>query len=41
MVSPELAEDLFSQVANEYVTQLNREIQEVRKEMEGYGLVND
>ena len=37
----DVGQDLFSQVANEYVTQLNREIQEVRKEMEGYGLVND
>jgi hypothetical protein len=31
--------DLFSQVAGEYITQLNREIREVRGEMENYGLV--
>ncbi len=37
----EVGEDLFSQVANEYITQLNREIQEVRGEMEQYGLVAD
>lgn len=35
----ELGEDLFSQVANEYLIQLNREIQEVRGEMKQYGLV--
>jgi hypothetical protein len=35
----ELREDLFSQVANEYITQLNREIQEVHGEMEHYGLL--
>jgi hypothetical protein len=37
----EVAEDLFSQVANEYITQLNREIQEVHGEMKQYGLVAD
>lgn len=37
----EVGEDLISQVANEYITQLNREIQEVRVEMEQYGLVSD
>ena len=37
----EVGEDLFSQVANEYITQLNREIQEVHGEMEQYGLVAD
>lgn len=37
----DIGEDLFSLVANEYVTQLNREIQEVRGEMKGYGLVED
>jgi len=37
----EVGEDLFSQVANEYITQLNREIQEVHGEMEQYGLVVD
>lgn len=35
----DVGQDLFSQVANEYITQLNREIQEVRGEMEKYGLV--
>jgi len=34
-------EDLFSQVANEYITQLNREIKEVHGEMKQYGLVAD
>lgn len=33
-----LGEDLFSQVANEYVKQLNREIVEVRAEMKQHGL---
>ncbi|MBW2598559.1 MAG: hypothetical protein JRC60_00300 [Deltaproteobacteria bacterium] len=37
----DIGQDLFSQVANEYVTQLNREIQEVRGEMIGYGLVEE
>lgn len=36
----DVAQDLFSQVANEYITQLNREIQEVRREMETLGLVD-
>lgn len=35
----EVGDDLFSMVANEYLTQLNREIQEVRSQMEEYGLV--
>ena len=35
----EVREDLFSQVANEYITQLNREIQEVHGEMAQYGLL--
>lgn len=35
----EVGEDLFSQVANEYITQLNREIQEVRGELKQYGLI--
>jgi len=35
----EVGEDLFSQVANEYITQLNREIQGVHGEMKQYGLV--
>ena len=35
----EVGEDLFSQVANEYITQLNREIQEVHGEMKQHGLV--
>jgi hypothetical protein len=37
----EVGEDLFSQVANEYITQLNREIQEVHGEMVQFGLVAD
>lgn len=35
----EVGEDLFSLVANEYLAQLNREIQEVHGEMKQYGLV--
>ena len=35
----DVGEDLFSQVANEYLTQLNREIQEVHGEMKQHGLV--
>lgn len=34
----EIGDDLFSQVANEYLAQLNREIIEVRGEMTHYGL---
>lgn len=34
-------ENLFSDVAKEYITQLNREIQEVRGEMAGLGLVEE
>ena len=34
-----VGEDLFSLVANEYLSQLNREIQEVYGEMKQYGLV--
>ncbi len=37
----DIGQDLFSQVANEYVVQLNREIQEVRGEMKDYGLAED
>lgn len=37
----DIGQDLFSQVANEYITQLNREIQEVHGEMQNYGLVKD
>lgn len=37
----DVGQNLFSQVANEYIMQLNREIQEVRGEMKGYGLVAD
>jgi hypothetical protein len=37
----EVGENLFSQVANEYITQLNREIQEVFGEMEQYDLIQD
>lgn len=35
----EVGEDLFSMVANEYLTQLNREIQGVYGEMKRHGLV--
>lgn len=35
----DVKDDLFSQVANEYLTQLNREIQEVRGEIIQFGLV--
>lgn len=34
-----VGEDLFSLVANEYLAQLNREIQEVRNQMQEFGLV--
>ena len=34
-----LGDDLFSQVAGEYIGQLNREIQELRAEMKQYGLI--
>jgi hypothetical protein len=34
----EVGEDLFSQVANEYIIQLNREIHEVHGEIKEYGL---
>ncbi|MGZ0708070.1 hypothetical protein ACWPKO_07000 [Coraliomargarita sp. W4R53] len=34
-------DDLFNQVAKEYITQLNREIAEVRDEMTLYGLIED
>lgn len=34
-----VGEDLFSMVANEYLAQLNREIQEVYSQMQKYGLV--
>ena len=37
----EVREDLFSQVAKEYITQLNREIQEVFGEMKQHDLVQD
>jgi hypothetical protein len=37
----EVGEDLFSLVANEYLAQLNREIQEVHGEMKQYGLVKN
>jgi hypothetical protein len=33
-----LGDDLFSQVANEYIKQLNREIKEVHAEMKQHGL---
>ena len=35
----EVGEDLFSQVANEYIRQLNREIREIHGQMKEYGLV--
>lgn len=35
----EVGEDLFSQVAKEYITQLNREIHEVLGEMRKFGLI--
>jgi hypothetical protein len=34
-----VGEDLFTMVANEYLTQLNREIQEVHSQMQKFGLV--
>ncbi|MDD2915248.1 MAG: hypothetical protein PHP70_08015 [Gallionella sp.] len=34
-----VGDDLFTLVANEYLTQLNREIQEVHGEMKHYNLV--
>lgn len=34
-----VGDDLFSMVANEYLAQLNRELQEVRSQMQEYGLV--
>jgi hypothetical protein len=37
----EVGPDLFSQVASEYIAQLNREIQEVRREMQDIGLIGD
>jgi methyl-accepting chemotaxis protein len=36
-----IGDDLFSQVANEYVGQLNREIKEVRAEMKQLNLLGD
>lgn len=36
-----VGDDLFSQVASEYITQLNREIQEVHGEMKQFDLVAD
>lgn len=35
----EIGEDLFSQVANEYIQQLNREIREIHGQMKEHGLV--
>ncbi len=35
-----LGEDLFSQVASEYIKQLNREVKEVYAEMKQHGLTN-
>lgn len=36
----DVGDDLFSQVANEYIKQLNKEIKEVRAEMKQHGLTN-
>lgn len=35
-----VGEDLFNQVANEYIKQLNKEIKEVRAEMKQHGLTS-
>jgi len=35
----EVRDDLFSMVANEYLAQLNREVQEVHSQMKEYGLL--
>lgn len=35
----EIGEDLFSKIADEYIKQLNREIQDVYGQMKEYGLV--
>lgn len=37
----DVQQDLFSQVANEYIKQLNRELIEVYGEMEQYGLIEE
>jgi hypothetical protein len=37
----EVGDDLFSQVAKDYIMQLNREIQGVHGEMKQYGLIKD
>jgi hypothetical protein len=37
----EIENNLFSQVANEYINQLNREILEVHGEMLDYGLIEE
>lgn len=37
----EIGDDLFSQVANEYIMQLNREIIEIHGEMQQYNLLLD
>ena len=37
----DVGDDLFSQVANEYITHLNQEIQAVHGEMKQYGLIKD
>lgn len=37
----EIGDDLFSQVAKEYLGQLNRELQEVHKDLVHYGLVEE
>lgn len=37
----EVTPDLFSQVADEYIKQLNKELEEVFGEMERYGLIEE
>lgn len=41
IIMTEVQGDLFSQVANEYIKQLNKEILEVFGEMKQYGLVEE
>lgn len=41
MMAEEVGPDLFSQVASEYIAQLNQEVQEVRNEMRDMGLIDD
>ncbi len=39
IVLQEVGGDLFSQVANEYIAQLNREVSEIRAEMKKFNLL--